>query len=546
MYFKIKTIISGIFLLVSINSTFLSAQERITTNDKLVFHHIVVNKNGEIEPWYDENPGISYDHIIDIVWSFWDTMRTDYNGLPYYMNHSVWVRDKNDSRGIAGDQFAMALSSWQLLYQYTGNMRVSENMNFIADYYLEHSLSSPSDVWPNIPYPSATLRYSGRYDGDMILGKNFTQPDKAGSFGFELIKLYKMSNYKQRGTRYLDAAIEIANTLAKNCRKGDDKNSPLPFRVNAVTGEIGPLLAYGKNRYKDIIVTGKAGYTTNFSGTLGLFLELIKMEKGNTGLYQKAFDQIIDWMKEYPLKTNKWGPFFEDMPGWSDTQINPITFAWFMMKHPEYFHNWKSEVPKIFDWVYATLENNRWAKYGVTTVNEQTTCMEPANSHNSRQACAELLYCKLSGDSSRHNHAVRLLNWATYSVNTTGENRFNGKSVWLSDGYGDYIRHYLRAMAIDSTLSDPNENHILKSSSILTEIEYADNTHEELVIQYRSYDESGSESIRMTTKPSKVVIDNIEIPENHKSGNCWVWNHMEKGGLLVIKRSNGLLIKIFR
>jgi hypothetical protein len=535
----------GIIVLCLIGYNLFS-QEFTKTSEKLFFHNIVVDKNGLIEPWYDANPGVSYDHMVDLVWNFWDTMRTDFNGLPYYMNHSVWESADNDSRGIAGDQFAMALSSWQLLYQYTGNNRVKENMNFIADYYLAHSLSLPSDAWPDIPYPYATLRYSGVYDGDMILGKNYTQPDKAGSFGFELIKLYKMSNHRQRGIRYLEAAVEIANTLASKCRTGNATSSPWPFRVNSVTGEIGSLVAYGKDTYKDLTIVGKADYTTNYSGTLELFLELIKLNKGNTRLYKKTFDNVLTWMKQYPLKTNKWGPFFEDMPGWTDTQINAVTFAQFMMNHTEYFPEWKTEVPKIFEWVYATLGNNKWVKYGVTTVNEQTSCMEPANSHNSRQACAELLYGKLTGDTSRYSNAIRQLNWATYSVNFNGENKFNGGSTWLSDGYGDYVRHYLRAMGIDPELSNPNENHILQSSSILVEVEYETNQAENTMLRYRSFDESGLETIRLTSKPSKVIIDNVVADENQQWENSWSWKEMAQGGILLVHRAAGLLVKLYR
>ncbi len=50
--------------------------------------------------------------------------------------------------------------------------------------------------------------------------------------------------------------------------------------------------------------------------------------------YEKAFNTLLQWMKTYPLKTNKWGPFFEDIPGWSDTQTNAITFAMFILQHP--------------------------------------------------------------------------------------------------------------------------------------------------------------------------------------------------------------------
>ena len=42
---------------------------------------------------------------------------------------------------------------------------------------------------------------------------------------------------------------------------------------------------------------------------------------------------------------------------------------------------------------------------------------------------------------------MRRLNWATYSVDADGKNRYPNDDIWLTDGYGDYVRHYLRAMA---------------------------------------------------------------------------------------------------
>lgn len=180
-----------------------------TREGVIVFHPVRLDNSGNLLPWYSEDPGTAYDFIINAVWNFWDTMRKDMNGLPYYMNHQVW-RPINDPRGVGGDQFAMALSSWQLLYQYSGNEKVKENMKFIADYYLSHSMSPPDSKWPNIPYPYNMMQYSGFYDGDMVIGRGYTQPDKAGSFGWELVKLFKMT----RNESYLDHSINISNKLS--------------------------------------------------------------------------------------------------------------------------------------------------------------------------------------------------------------------------------------------------------------------------------------------------------------------------------------------
>lgn len=526
-----------------------SAQER------LQYHVIQKDKEGKIIPWYNADPGTSYNHVINLVWNFWDTMRRDMNGLPYYMNHQVWKPNANDPRGLGGDQFAMALSSWRILYQYTGNERVKENMKFIADYYLTHSLSPANAKWPNIPYPYNSFVYSGIYDGDMVIGKDFTQPDKAGSFGIELVNLYKLMQAErfpnQTAKEYLNAAIAIANTLAMHTITGDSLRSPLPFKVNAISGKIGTL-KHNNDREKDAQLSD---YTTNWSGTMDLLLELQKLKAGHTSAYKKAFDHLLLWMKKYPLRNNRWGPFFEDIPGWSDTQINAISFAQFIMRHREYFPDWKDNVQAIFDWVYKKLGNEKWKQYGLTVVNEQTAYQVPGNSHTSRQASAELQLMRLSGDRSRFDHAVRQLNWATYMVDVDGKNRYMQDENWLTDGYGDYVRHYLRAMAAMPELAPANEDHLLSSTSVVQHVFYKgqmgkyyfpplkDTLNAQL--HYAVFDEKGTEVLRLLQKPSGVLFDNKRANETD-SPEGYEWNQLGIGGVLTIRRTKTKMVTILQ
>lgn len=520
-----------------------------TREGVIVFHPVRLDSSGKLISWYSEEPGTAYDFVINAVWNFWDTMRTDVNGLPYYMNHQVW-RPTNDPRGVGGDQYAMALSSWQLLYQYTGNEKIKENMKFIADYYLSHSLSPSSATWPNLPYPYNTMIYSGFYDGDMVIGKAFTQPDKAGSLAWELIKLYKIC----RNENYLNAAIDIANTLASHTETGDYDHSPMPFKVNAITGAIGQLRSNSGTGKKD----GESSYTTNWSGVMEVFLALQQMNAGQVRKYKRAFDKILAWMKKYPLQNNRWGPFFEDIPGWSDTQINAVTFARFIMDHQHLFVDWKKHVRDILDWVYIKLGNDQWKKYGVKAVNEQTVYQTPGNSHTSRQAAAELLYARLSGDSSNKEIAIRQLNWATYMVDDDGKNNYPRDEVWLTDGYGDYVRHYLRAMAAYPELA-PNSNHILSSTSIVMQADYPPNFNKKLVpdvkkdeldkveVYYRTYDMAATELIRLTKKPSRVVVGKKDIPElTELNTEGWQWKDFAKGGVVTISHLSSNTVTIYK
>src|ERR1035437_1600447 len=110
--------------------------DTILISDTIQYHPVRINKaDGSILPWYSSNSGDSYDTVLLLVWHFWDKMEADSNGLKYYMNHQVW-KPGHDMRGLGGDQINMALSSWTLLYAYTGYQAIVENMKYLADTYL--------------------------------------------------------------------------------------------------------------------------------------------------------------------------------------------------------------------------------------------------------------------------------------------------------------------------------------------------------------------------------------------------------------------------
>ena len=526
--------LSGLFSCNNKQSLQSSGNDTLLLSDTIQYHPVRINKaDGSILPWFSPDPGTSYDTVLMLVWDFWNRMETDSNGLKYYMNHQVW-KPEHDMRGLGGDQINMAMSSWGLLYAYTGYPGVLQNIKYLADTYLERSLSGPDDRWPYIPYPYNTDIHSGKYDGDMRNGKGITQPDKAGNFGYELINLYKMTGEQ----RYLESAIRIAATLASHVQKGDSLSSPLPFRVNARTGETGSFF--------DNMESGRrvrpALYTANWTGTLMLFEELIVLNPPETQLYEKVFNIILEWMKAFPLRTNKWGPFFEDIPGWSDTQTNAITFAMFILQHRNLFPNWREDVKSIIDWTYSELGNHDYEKYKVVVMNEQTVYRVPGNSHSSRQASVELMFAQMSGDTSYITNAIRTLNWATYTVAPDGRNRYIRDDIWLTDGYGDYVRHYLRAMAAMPELAPADENHLLGSLSVITTVSYTADS-----ITYRTFDNKSFEILRLTTKPEKILLNGKILEENDLQENTgWCWSALDNGGILRVTHEDGnALIIVF-
>ena len=527
-----------------LNSDLIQAKNNTILPDTIIYHPVRVDQKGDILPWYSSNLGESYDIVLSKVWSFWKNIELDSNGMKYYMNHQVW-RPNHDKRGLGGDQFMMALSSWDLYYDYTGDKSIIDNMKYMADYYLAHSLSSPDSKWPDLPFPYNTKVEASIYDGDMILGKGYLQPDKAGSFGFELLKLYK----KTGDEKFLSAAVKIANTLASKVRAGDNDNSPWPFKVNAETGETAILVdqaewheGMSEELKKSNPKNKKSAYTTNWTGTLELFTGLIDLQKENSNAYKNAFNVTLNWLKTYPAKTNKWGPFFEDVPGWSDTQINGITYAMYIIQHPDLDPNWKETVNNIFQWVHKELDNKEFIKYGVTCINEQTAYRVPGNSHSSRQASVELMYWETTGDTIYTRNAIRMLNWATYMVDANGKNFYPRDDIWITDGYGDYVRHYLRAMAAAPQLAPDNADHLLRTSSIVKNIAYLTAS-----ISYTTFDNSSEELFRLTEKPKEIKANGVvlkEIADN--CSECWLYQSLDKGGVLKIKHTKESKIEIIK
>ena len=481
-----STLLGGIFFLVSAGVVLPQ------TPDRVGYHDVRTDAPGKIIPWYGDDPKQAYDHIVHIVWNFWITMRNGPNGVPYYLQHQVWKPDKDDPRGLGGDQINMALSSWNLLYGYTGDPAVRANMRLIADYWMDHGLVPEEQLWGGLPYPY-NLGMAGNYDGDMRAGSGVLQPDKAASFGAELVMLFKATGEK----RYLERAVRIADRLVRNMAPGNEANSPWPFRVNAATGEI----PAERNDHDHLIY--RACYTTNWTGALRLFDGLADLGEGHVADYRRASAAVSAWLKAYPLRNNRWGPFFEDVStkDYSDTEINADTLAFYILEHPKWDPKWREKARGILDWSYRTFANHEADKWGVVVINEQTQFPVPGESHTSRHASVELLYAEKTGDWKDKDAALRRLAWATYWVNFDGMTQYPRDDIWLTDGYGDFVRHYLRAMASDPELAPNDQNHLLRTTSVIRSISYG--TKE---IRYEKADPESDEMFKLgADRPVRVT-----------------------------------------
>jgi hypothetical protein len=155
----------------------------------------------------------------------------------------------------------------------------------------------------------------------------------------------------------------------------------------------------------------------------------------------------------------------------------------------------------------------------------------------------ELRYAEQSGDTSRKQEAVFQLNWATYMVDDDGKNwypNFELQEIWWTDGYGDYVRHYLRAMGAAPELAPPGQNHLLRTTSVCRKVEY-----EPRRIAYETLDDSGAEVLRLVSRPKAVRCGVKSLP--YRKGSTeegWSWQPLSRGGVLRLNRKGSDRVEI--
>ena len=80
------------------------------------------------------------------------------------------------------------------------------------------------------------------------------------------------------------------------------------------------------------------------------------------------------------------------------------------------------------------------------------------------------------------------------------------RSLWFSDGYGDYIRHFLIAMAAVPEWVPKRSDHVLRSSSLVTKVAYK--TKE---LRYQTFDPQATEVLRLSFSPGSVTAGSQKL-----------------------------------
>lgn len=436
------------------------------------------------------------------AWQFLAGLPNGANGLPIYRTYPgldslapyQWLHNP-------ASLHAMLTESGLALYAFTGDPSIPALVQAGLDYHLAHGMTAGTGSWASVPFASSNpgdTDYQGADDvwacegspcgrGD---GPGVLEPDKVGELGLAFLLYFQWSGRPV----YLTAAIACADALARNLRTGDELHSPWPFRVHAADGRV------------------REEYTASLIKPIALFDQLGRLGMGDTAGYLHARAVAWDWLLAFPMRNGNWSAYFEDVPiveppGANRNQYSPLETARYLLLHPELDPEWRAHaqslirlVEQVFGGDTATEAGVQW---GATTISEQEGYPLKMGSHTARYASVKALWFERTGEVSAREAAFRSFNWATY-VNDgnglVGADVTAGSAVWFSDGYGDYVRHFLAGLASVPDWAPPGENHLLRSSSVVRRVVYS-----ATAVSYETFDQDAAEVLRVNAPPTAVL-----------------------------------------
>ena len=511
----------------------MSMHAQSYVNSELPWHDAVLDSSNKLLAWHGAEQNLGYDRVLRLGWDYMEhKAATDpETGLKVYLINSTY----NVRTGLGGywqhnpastyGQFVDSLVAW---YPYSGDNEATAVVRSMLDYQLAHGTTPANWDWSSVPFATSC-------SGDVEYGRclqdvprNYyggIETDKLGELGIGYVLFYELTGEK----KYLTAGVACADALAKHVRPGDETHTPWPFRVNAQTGEV-----IRGSEYGGMVVA-----------SIRLLAELIRLHEGNIAEYEQSRKLAWDWILKYPMQNNRWIAYFEDVPhNDGDTNANqasPTMTAYYILSQEDpssVDQNWIGDTGHLLDWVKKRY--GRGPYLGAWAVDEQGPppdwegCCSRAGlaSDTSRWAAINALYYEHTKDGQAREDAFRSLNYATYFAADDGKISCCGSTFgeyWWDDGYGDYIRNFLWAMGAMPELAPKGEDHLLRSTSVVRNVEYGKRT-----LRYTTFDAKSSEVLRLSFAPTRVEADGVTMHAGSSSnGHGFTVTPLPEGDYIV-------------
>ena len=525
-----RALLRSIFALLGVGaSTSLQPDVGFATPALLFGKPVRLDQDHKLLSWSPRSS--PYAHVAGLAFA---TLETKFplqeNGLETWLAYSRF--DPVTFEGIGWPHnpagfYAMLTDSAVLWYAFSGDAAAMDVARKALSHQIAHGTTPPDWDWARVPYASSgagDVDYRGADDswcdscgrGD---GIGVIEPDKVGELGYAYLQMFEWAG--DEGFR--DAAIACADALAAHVREGDSVASPWPFRVYAETNAV------------------REEYSANVVGPIMLFEELERLGLGRVAAYRRAREMAVKWLFAVPLVNDAWSGYFEDVeihpnPTVNINQYSAMRTARWLLSHRDLDPSWRKHVAHLIAWTIdefaADTPTERGVQWGALAISEQHDDNAKMASHTARFGATVALWSEATGDREARDRAARSLNWATYACSDDGvvsvaENINEG--WWFSDGYGDYIRHFLVAMAAVPEWAPRAEDHLLRSTSIVRRIDYDDRR-----IVWTTFDSSSEETLRLTFRPASVRVAGASIPRRSLlDGDGYEERPLPSGGFLV-------------
>jgi len=494
-------------------------------------HPVVLDGTGRILSWV-EPQAAAYDEVSRRA-TTWLLERCPVapNGRPAYYSYSTLSADGR--RGLQWPHnpaglYAMMVEYALAWHAYSGDRRLPEVVQGLLDHQLAFGTTSPDDAWAQVPWSSGepgSLVYAGASPG---AAPGVIEADKVGELGYGYLRWYLFTG----DPAYREAALRCAEALAAHVRTGDADHSPWPFRVMARDGAV------------------VEEYTSAVTGAVRLFDGLARLGIGDVARWRAVRNLAWGWLVAYPLQNGRWSGYFEDIPAQSFTnpnQYSPMEAARYLLDHPEADPDWATHVPALLAWVETTLSDNvvpdqPGVQWGAHVVSEQLADLDRMASHTARWAAMNARWAEVSGDEAAREKAYYSFNWSTYMCREDGVVNTGplDAHVWFTDGYADYVRHFLAGMAAVPAWAPPGQSHLLRSTGVVTLAAYQSG---EVSYALAAADGDGDEVLRLAFAPAEVRADGAAVdPLAAPPATSYVWDAAT--GVLRIHRSGAVAIRV--
>ena len=485
--------------------------------DTIAGHTVQLDSQGKIVPWFSPEAN-AYDEFLGRRWNFVKTRVPPSPGpaprssYPQYYFYDGFVTTQADITpdywmNDIGEKIPNWFESARLYYAYTGDATVMTIVRDLLDYAIEHGTSPATFAWPNFPH-TTTKHGDLEFEGfTPTFALHEVQLDHAGDMGWTYFRMYQFTG----DVKYLTSAIHVADALAANARVGTATQSVWPYRVKLDTGTI------------------TAEYGANWIGSYALLESLVTAGLGDTSAYARAMTLARNFILQFPMQTGYWTDGHSDNPVNSNTyksNLSKSNTALYMFDHPEFDPDWQTHLPELIQWtednfVYRTTGGEPATAYGAAIVGEQDGFLYKMDYQTARYAAECARWYRASGDAAYLEKAYRSLNWVTYCSDAEGratESPYSlGIATWWSDCYGEAPRMFYHAFAAMPEWAPPQEDHILYSRGVLTDVFYGNGE-----VRYVAKDATDTEYLRLSYLPTEITLDGSPLPRQDRPDRRWL------------------------